>query len=67
MPPFIAFAARSTSGTRGLPSRNPAPTMVIGADNALVRTIVGILRVQQELTLLRSLRADALKIDSNIC
>ena len=36
MPPFIALAASSTSGTNRMPSRKSAPTMVMPATSALV-------------------------------
>ena len=38
IPPFIALAASSTSGTNRMPSRKSLPTMVIPATSALVST-----------------------------
>jgi hypothetical protein len=37
MPPFIALAAISTSGTKRMPSRKSLPTMVMPPTSALVR------------------------------
>ena len=42
MPAFIAFAARSTSGTKRMPSRKSMPTIRIPSTSASFRVLSGV-------------------------